>query len=130
MAKKFIRSKDIIFLEDQMVNDEQKSNKSQLSPEIHSIPTSLSSHILNDDHKGAREANNDGSTKSVEQVHSKPSTPPVELELRRSTQERRTSTRYSLYEYVMLTDGGELKYFEEVMSHQLKVSGLKLCKKR
>jgi hypothetical protein len=36
-------------------------------------------------------------------------------ELRRSTQNRRANTRYSINEFVLFVDGGELECFEEAM---------------
>ncbi|KAG6430858.1 hypothetical protein SASPL_108931 [Salvia splendens] len=40
---------------------------------------------------------------------------PQDVEPRRSTRERQQAARYSSSEYVLLTDGGEPKYFEEAM---------------
>ena len=54
----------------------------------------------------------------IKQAPLEPPMPPVELKLRRSTGERRHSTRYPLHEYVMLTDEGEPEYFKEDISYQ------------
>ena len=105
MANKLIRSRDVVFLEDQIVSDAEKSDKSQSSPEIPIIPTLISPPTVHDNHGGAEEDNNDGPTEPVEQTPSEPPTPLIELELRRSTRERRPSTRYLPDEYAMLTDG-------------------------
>ena len=49
-----------------------------------------------------------------EQVEEEQSQP----QLRRSTRDRKTSTRYSPNEYVMLSDGGEPECYQEAMSHE------------
>ena len=120
MVRKLIRSRDFVFLEDQLVGDAEKSDEPQLSSEIPIIPTSISPLVVHNDHKGTGEDNNDGPTEPVDQAPPKPPTPPVEPEFWRSTRERRPSIRYPPHEYVMLTDEGEPKCFEEAMSHQHK----------
>ena len=60
VARKLIRSRDFVFLEDQIVVDEEKSDGSQSSPEIPIIPTSVSPLIVHDDHGGVGKDNNDG----------------------------------------------------------------------
>ena len=65
MAKKLIRSRDVVFLEDQIVSDAKKSDESQSSPEIPIIPTSISPPTVHDNHGGAGEDNNDGPTEPV-----------------------------------------------------------------
>ena len=42
----------------------------------------------------------------------------VEPQVRRSTRERRPSTRYLTSEYTMITEEGELESFQEVQSHK------------
>jgi hypothetical protein len=46
-------------------------------------------------------------------------------QVRRSTRERRPSTRYSTSEYVLITDEGEPESFQEVQSHKDKQSWMK-----
>ena len=48
MARKLIRSRDVVFLEDQIVGDTNKSDESQSSPEILIIPTSVSPPVVHD----------------------------------------------------------------------------------
>ena len=67
-----------MFLEDHIVSTVEKSNGFQLSLEIPIIPTSISPFILHDDRGGAREDNNDGPIKVVDQVLLEPPTPLVE----------------------------------------------------
>ena len=119
MAKKLIKSTNVVLVEDQIVSDAEKSDESQSSAKIYFILTSVSPPTVHDDHEGAGEDNNDAPAEPIEQAHLKPPTPSIEPELRRSTREQRPSTRYLPYEYVMLTDG-ELECFKEAMSHQHK----------
>ena len=87
MAKKLIRSRDVVFFEDQIIGDAKKSDESQSFPEIPIIPTSISPPTVHDNHGGAGEDNNDGPTEPVEQAPPELPTPLIELELRRSTRE-------------------------------------------
>ena len=93
VARKLIRNKDVMFLKDHIVGDVKKSDKSHTSPKTSIIPTSVSPHVVHDDHGGTEKDNNNGLLK--------PPTPPVKPELRRSTRERQPSTRYPLHEYVL-----------------------------
>ena len=45
--------------------------------------------------------------------------------MRRSTRERSPLTRYPFFEYILLTDEGELECFQEVESHKDKQSWIK-----
>ena len=55
MVRKLIKNRDVVFLENQIVGDTEKSDKSQSSLEIPIIPISVSLSIVYYDHKGARE---------------------------------------------------------------------------
>ena len=68
MARKFIKSRNVAFLEDQIVGDAKKSDESQSSLEIPIIPTSISAHVAHDDHGGVEEDNNDVLVELVEQA--------------------------------------------------------------
>lgn len=59
------------------------------------------------------------------QAEQVPPAPPPQAPVRRSTIERRPSTRYHPYEYVMLTDGGEPESYPEAMAHDKKDEWLK-----
>lgn len=48
-------------------------------------------------------------------VEEAPHEPPVEHELRRFTRERQFFQRYLLHEYVMITNSGEPKYYQEAI---------------
>ena len=89
MARKLIRSRNVLFLEDQIVSsDIEKSNESHTSPEIHIIQTSISTPIVHNDYGGAGEDNNDGTIESVDQAPLELLAPPIEPELRKSTREQ------------------------------------------
>ena len=106
-----------MLLKDHIVGDIENSDESQSSPKIPIILTSVSPLVVHDDHGGAGKDNNDGLAEQIEQAPPEPPALLVELELRRSTRERRLSIQYPPNEYVMLTNGGEPKCFEEFMSH-------------
>ena len=109
VARKLIRSRNVVFLEDRIVGDAGKSDASWSSLEIPIILTSVSPSVIYDDHRGDGEDNNDGPIELVEQEPLEPRVVPlVELELRRSTKERWPSTGYLPHEYVMLIDGGRM----------------------
>ena len=46
---------------------------------------------------------------------------PSDIPLRRSTRDRHPSTRYSVDDYVLLTDGGEPESYEEAMEDENKM---------
>ena len=60
VARKLIRSRDVLFLKDQIVGNVEKSDEPQSSLEILIIPTSVSPLVVHNDHGGARDDNNDG----------------------------------------------------------------------
>ena len=51
--------------------------------------------------------------------------PPAISQLRRTTRERQSLRKYSLHEYVLLTDGGEPECYEKDISHKSKEEWLK-----
>ena len=55
---------------------------------------------------------------TTEQVDGELPLPPYEPPLRRFTKERQPSTRYLPNEYVMFTDGGEPKTYQEAILHE------------
>ena len=61
-------------------------------------------------------------TNGVEQGEQPPPLEMVESQVRRSTRERRPSTRYPTSEYAMITEEGEPESFQEVQSHKDKQS--------
>uniref|UniRef100_A0A2N9GFS8 Integrase catalytic domain-containing protein n=1 Tax=Fagus sylvatica TaxID=28930 RepID=A0A2N9GFS8_FAGSY len=132
--KKMIRSRDVVFHENENIKDFEKSEKSKSTVEGVSdlTPTSSSSDIATDieevqvENYGDEPAGVDGDdaidTEGVEQGE-QPIPPEMEEpQVRRSTRERHPSTRYSTSEYVLITDEGEPESFQEVQSHKDKQS--------
>uniref|UniRef100_A0A2N9IRB9 Integrase catalytic domain-containing protein n=1 Tax=Fagus sylvatica TaxID=28930 RepID=A0A2N9IRB9_FAGSY len=115
--KKMIRSRDVVFHENENIKDFEKSEKSKSTVEGVSdlTPTSSSSDITTD----------------IEEVQVKNhGEQPIPLEMeepqvRRSTRKHCPSTRYSTSEYVLITDEGEPESFQEVQSHKDKQSWMK-----
>lgn len=132
--KKLIRSRDPVFLEDQIVHDIEKGQN--LEPisrsdlvDLNHIPlahvpieveetvegetsTSRESHIHDDgdhDHDFMAE-------QEVEEDDEQPE----EVPLRRSTRDRQPSTRYTHDQYVLLTDAGEPECYNEAVSSECK----------
>ena len=87
MARKLIRSRDVMFLKDQIVGDVEKSDDSQSSLDILVIPTSVSPHVVHNDHGEAGEDNNDDLAELVEQPPPESPAPAIKPELRRPFRE-------------------------------------------
>lgn len=51
-----------MFLEDQIICDEEKSDESQSYLEVPNIPTLISPPVVNDDHMGVENDNNNSPT--------------------------------------------------------------------
>ena len=132
--KKIIRSRDVVFFEEQTIEDFDKPEKPKSinSEQFHSDLTPTPMTYSNDegDAQGdqqnaidmppvAHELSDTG--EPTENVDENPSEP----EIRRSTRERQPSKRYSPHEYVLLSDGGEPQTYQEVMSDTKKNEWLK-----
>ena len=114
MSKKIVRSRDIVFLEDQLVNDgdkvEKASSYAKIPIRIDPVvpPTVHANHggeLQEGD--GVTENEDDPTVDDVEvseQVDGELPLPPYEPPLRRPNREHEPSTRYPLNEYVMLTE--------------------------
>ena len=87
VTRKFIRSRDIVFLEDQIIGDIEKSGEPWSFLEIIIIPTSVSPLGVHDDYEGAGEDNDDGPIEPVEQAPLELLAPPVKPKLRISIRE-------------------------------------------
>ncbi|KAG6424426.1 hypothetical protein SASPL_114844 [Salvia splendens] len=104
IEKMVTRSRDVVFNEDQTIEDIDRAESSDYhSPDdlvdidlgsIPHLPTTV------DNLENPPDIDNDD-LQEVEPI--------------RSTKDRQQSTRYYSSEYVLLTDGGEPKYFEEAM---------------
>ena len=124
IARKIVRSRDVIFLEEETSEDVERGEKEKIpaaSP-INLEPISPSKTHENDEEVVPHEPQGtldqgeqeDEHLEQEEQVEEEQSQP----QLRRSTRDRKTSTRYSPNEYVMLSDGGEPECYQEAMSHE------------
>ena len=108
--KKIIRSRDVVFMEDQTIEDIERTEKSASSGQI---PTNIDPAPLSDF----------SDERTVEDTEVQE--PQQQAEVRRSSRDRRPSVRYSPDEYVMITDGGEPECYEEAMTHDKKKEWMK-----
>ena len=130
LSRKIFRSRDVRFLEDQLVDDSDKVEKASSSTEIPIRIDPVVPPIVYANHGGELQKG-DGVTKNeddlivdgvepTEQVDGKLLLPPYEPPLRISTRGRQPSTRYPPNKYVMLTDGGDLETYQEAILHESK----------
>ena len=130
MSKKIVKSRDVVFLEEQLVDDGDKVEKATSSTEIPIDidpvvpPTMHANHgrELQEGH-GVIENEDDPTVDDIEpteKVDGELPLPPYEPPLRISTRERQLSTRYPPYKYVMITDGEELETYQEAILHESK----------
>lgn len=136
--RKLIRSRDVIFMEDHTIEDIDKAEKGVPTSEneemvdvdpvpIVPIPMvaddvqienqGMDLHVDNPNDLIDVETNVDN---DVELENENVEEPIVANEPRRSTRDRRPSTRYPPNEYVFLTDGGEPESFKEAMEDENK----------
>lgn len=106
--KRIIRSHDVIFLEDQIIEDFDKIEKPKYDGRSYTdvVPKPPSGIFFDG---GDIQVDDDSETNDQElyhdeQVEEVPPEPPVEPELRRSTRERQVSQRYPPHKYVMIID--------------------------
>ena len=113
MSGKIVRSKDAVFLKDQLVEDGDKVEKASSNIEI-PIRIDLVVPPIVHAYHGEQLQESDGITeneddplvddvKPTKQVDGELPLPPYEPPLRSSTRERQPSTRYPPNEYVILT---------------------------
>ena len=127
MSKKIVKSRDIVFLEDQLVDDGYKVEKASSSIEItiriDPIVPPIVHGVELQEGDGVTE-NEDGpivfDVEPIEPVVGELPLPSYEPPLRRSTRDRQPSTRYPPNEYVILTNGGEPKTYQEAILHESK----------
>ena len=133
IQKKLIRSRDAVFVENETMEDIEKTQKkasisSSGSTDLEYIPPTMVPREAEDevqhDQPNAGDAdapfefppddsNDDGN-------HDQPPASMGSLELRRSTRVRQPSTRYPSDQYVLLTDGGEPESFKDAMDNEHK----------
>ena len=145
LNKKIIRSRDVVFLEDQIFEDCDKVQKQKSPANVPVSTSSVPSPIVHDDHGRDEQENHEEQVNEEaneqedrgeninEDVHAVdddgeltrqdqevPPPPPVETLVRRSTRERKPTSRYNPHEYVMFTDGGEPETYQEAILHEHK----------
>ncbi|VFQ70711.1 unnamed protein product [Cuscuta campestris] len=130
VEKKLVRSRDVIFMEDQNIEDIQKMEKSESQSyddlvDLNPTPVAHTPNATNgDQNEDNSHVPHDFADGNVEEesneVHNQPhvDTNSPTVALRRSTRERIPSTHYSTNEYVLLTDGGEPECYEEAMENE------------
>ncbi|KAL4296424.1 hypothetical protein GQ457_12G004830 [Hibiscus cannabinus] len=131
VQKKLVRSRDVVFIEDQTIDDIDKMEKedSQDNSElidVNPVPQDPTPSPIQEDVHG--DANDDQQEIGdfdapiddvVNDQQQAPIAPPT-VPLRRSSRDRRPSVRYSSDDYVLLTDGGEPECYEEAMESECK----------
>ncbi|KAI4357804.1 hypothetical protein L6164_001728 [Bauhinia variegata] len=121
--KKIVRSRDVIFFEDQTIEDIEKEGKPKPIARNDSVyEPELPARDVND----GGDANINGENREnnflpqadvnvpAEPVLLEP-IPPINTELRRSVRQSHPSQKYPPHEYVLLTDGGEPESYEEAL---------------
>ncbi|KAK8527579.1 hypothetical protein V6N12_054785 [Hibiscus sabdariffa] len=103
VQKKLVRSREVVFIEDQTIDDIDKAEKED-SPDSGDL-TDVNPHDIGD-----FDAPIDDVVTDQQQAPIAPTTVP----LRRSSSDRRSSIRYSSDDYVLLTDKEEPECYEEL----------------
>lgn len=137
VKRKIIRSRDVIFFEDQTIEDLKQAEKSRPKQIIYSDPAPSS--VMQD--AGGRqeeEPNHNGLQRQHEVTEQSIEEPSLHEQsqsneemtdetnattqppLRRSTRERRASTRYPRDEYVVIADEGEPQSYEQAITSEHK----------
>ncbi|PKI45901.1 hypothetical protein CRG98_033700 [Punica granatum] len=131
-SKKIITSRDVVFFEDQTIEDLQKLEKARVGdPHEISIPVSVDVEHPVEEIPGEYEETTTGG--EIPQVDDDVTTDDTGSQLqlepadlpRRSDRIRRPSTKYPPHEYVLLIDGGELQCYGEAVAHEHKEHWLK-----
>jgi hypothetical protein len=127
VEKKLVRSRDVVFMEDQTIHDIEKTEKvvplysddliDLDSTSLTDLPAQVE-HDVQNDYQGPGDTDVPLHDESHDQFPV-PEIPP-DVPLRRSTRDRHPSTRYSVDEYVLLTDGGEPECYAEAMEDEHK----------
>ena len=138
MSRKIVKSRDVMFLEDQLVDEGDKVEKASSSAEIPIRIDPVVPPTVHANHGGELQEGNSvteneddlivDDVEPVEQVDGKLPLPPYEPPLRGYTRELQPSTRYPPNEYVMLT--GESQKLTKKFYMRVRKSGLKPCKNK
>jgi hypothetical protein len=129
--KKIIRSKDVVFFEDQTTEDLDKKKAESLNEYHVDLNPVIPPCVMHDEHTGDVQEehvdtvgeNGEPTIDNVEleeQLEQASSKPSVEIQLKRSTRNRQPSKMYSANEYVLLSDGRMPESYQEVMLYDKK----------
>lgn len=134
-GKKVIRSRDVVFLEDETFEDLGKVEKLKPTSQPFIDFSPIPSPVVNSDHGGDTRSHETETEVEVEHEieNFDEQQPPVQLEQpvsnqpvapeqqqRKSNRVRQPSVRYSSDDYVMLADGNEPESYQEAMLHERK----------
>ena len=135
VEKKLVRSRDVVFMEDQTIQDILKTDTPvpQCSDGLIDLDPVPLTHVptevrdVQDDQHDTGDVDTDSTPVEMgDNAHEQSPVSEVPLEvlpdvpLRRSIRDRQPSTRYSTDEYVLLTDGGEPECYAEAMEDENK----------
>ncbi|KAJ4721959.1 Retrovirus-related Pol polyprotein from transposon TNT 1-94 [Melia azedarach] len=123
--KKIIRSRDVVFMEDQTKADFQIEKvteplSSSVSVDLDIVPPALREdpHVddIQDDQPDAVDIDNPIQEEGTEDADmEQPADETPTISLRRSTRVRQPSSRYPVHEYILLTDTGEPECYDEAI---------------
>ncbi len=119
---KVVRSRDVVFFEDQTIEDIRNSTRPtrRTNKSTEPCPTQVQQEATNDGADDDGHAEPDDQETSLDaqpDLEAQSSTPPEpEPEPRRSSRDKRPSNRYSSDEYVTLTDEGEPQSYKEAIA--------------
>ncbi|GKV41223.1 hypothetical protein SLEP1_g48789 [Rubroshorea leprosula] len=117
VEKKLVRSRDVVFFEDQTIEDIDKAKKTSLQSNESSVDSRLAVETMV---PNAVENHSQNDEDVLIEVSVYP--------LRKSSRERRPSSRYPLSEYVLVTNWGELESYQEAMESEQKMEWLEAMK--
>lgn len=133
--KKVIQSRDVVFQESQTLEDFGQPAKSKVDDVSEIVSNLAPSHHATNEEELLQHATNDvelqdefpeeedPEEKGVEQGEPQPPPPEiVDPQLRRSTREPKSSSKYHASEYILLTDEKEPEGFQETQNHKEKSS--------
>ena len=129
--KKVVRSRDVVFLEDQTIEDIDKLESAESSTNDLVDLDPLNPPVVHDIDEEVQTPHDDAAEDDVEpeiEGEQSPQEPLPQTPLRRSTREKQPSRKYSSNEYVMISDQGEPKTYQEVLKHENKTEWLKAMK--
>lgn len=128
VEKKLIRSRDVVFVENQTIEDIQKAEATISHgdydlvdldlPPLTTTPTPVD-QVQGDENEGdVPEVDDPVDDENGDDAVELNNHDPPEVQPRRSTRDRHPSAKYPSSEYVLLTDGGEPESFEEALDNE------------